>query len=213
MSTSTLQDRVKLALQLSGKTKTDLWKGCGVSSSTVTTWVNGRNQSISGQNLIKAAGVLGVNPNWLARGEGSMTETPTMPASVSIPEIVTKNNAKWTKPPFKLSFNSNWINDQFGSSKINALRLYEISDDTMSPSLMVGDYVLVDTSVTSHDADGIYILNVEENHLIRRIQHKTNGIIAIKCDNPSYEVQSIANNQSKLKVVGKVLWAWAQRKI
>ena len=78
---------------------------------------------------------------------------------------------------------------------------------------MVGDYVLVDTSVTSHDADGIYILNVEENHLIRRIQHKTNGIIAIKCDNPSYEVQSIANNQSKLKVVGKVLWAWAQRKI
>jgi hypothetical protein len=65
---------MKLALEKSGLSKTDLWKGCGVSSGTVTAWFKGPNQTISGINLMNACKILGVNPEWLATGIGDMQE-------------------------------------------------------------------------------------------------------------------------------------------
>lgn len=67
---SSLADRLKLALRASGKTKTDIWKACGISSGAVTHWFNGSTQEITGANLTNTASVLGVNAEWLATGRG-----------------------------------------------------------------------------------------------------------------------------------------------
>ena len=212
MSTSTLQDRVKLALKISGKSKTDLWKGCGVSSSTVTTWVNGRNKSIGGQNLVKAAEILGVNPHWLGSGEGDMHLTSNAQENLLLPTLIHSNQIQNTNS-LELRLNRNWISEHFGSSKIESLRLFQINDDTMSPSLINGDFVLVDTSISSTNTDGLYVIGNDKNFLVRRIQQQANGETVIKCDNPAYEIQYIDLNQTKIRVTGRVLWSWLQRKV
>lgn len=67
---STLKERLQEAMQDTKLNKTDLWKGCGLSSGAITHWFNGSTQTLEGKNLLNAARVLNVDPDWLATGKG-----------------------------------------------------------------------------------------------------------------------------------------------
>ena len=67
---STLRERLLEAMQDANLTKTDLWKGCGLSSGAITHWFNGSTQTLKGDSLLNAAKVLKVNPIWLNTGKG-----------------------------------------------------------------------------------------------------------------------------------------------
>lgn len=210
MTSSTLQDRIKLALEKSGLSKTDLWKGCGVSSSTVSTWFNGRNQNINGGNLLKAAKVLGVHPLWLANGQGEMCPTNQVGNNVYIPSL---NPLDKSQTIFELKINQSWLLKQFGKTTIDSLSHLNIVDDTMSPHLNPGDYVLIDTSASSYNTDGLYAVRISNKFYIRRIQHQDNGNLLMKCDNSVYENQTLNKDQSDKTIVGKALWSWNQKRI
>lgn len=66
-----LKDRMAKAISESGVKKSELAARLGISPSAITQWVNGSTTSIDGENLVKAAEVLKVNPTWLATGRGS----------------------------------------------------------------------------------------------------------------------------------------------
>ncbi|SHL41715.1 hypothetical protein SAMN05216428_102337 [Nitrosospira sp. Nsp11] len=66
----TLAERLKFALDKSGKKKTDIWKGCGLSSGAISHWFNNPETEIKGKNLLCAARILGVRPEWLSKGTG-----------------------------------------------------------------------------------------------------------------------------------------------
>ena len=72
---STFLDRLKLAMKKSGKTKTDLWRACEISSGAVSQWFSKPSTQLRGKNLLRVAQELGVNPEWLATGEGDMELT------------------------------------------------------------------------------------------------------------------------------------------
>lgn len=80
---TTLSQRIQTAL--SGppkKTQAALARACGISPPSVNAWVKGETKTIEGQNLLNASKFLGVNPRWLATGEGQMlpsgkAEAPT----------------------------------------------------------------------------------------------------------------------------------------
>ncbi len=67
----TLAERLKYALEKSGKTKTDIWKACEVTSGAVTHWFDGTVREMMSEHLIVTAKVLGVDPEWLATGKVS----------------------------------------------------------------------------------------------------------------------------------------------
>lgn len=210
MFTSTLQDRIKLALEKSGLSKTDLWKGCGVSSSTVSTWFNGRNQNINGGNLLKAANVLGVHPLWLANGQGDMRAANQPESHLYIPSL---NPIDQSQTIFELKINQSWLFKQFGKTVTDSFSHINILDDTMSPHLNPGDYVLIDTSTSSYNTDGLYAVRISKKFYIRRIQHQDDGKLLMKCDNSAYENQTLDKDQSAKTIVGKALWSWNQKRI
>lgn len=74
MSKTTLQERMTLALgRKSGLTQAGLARACGgIARSSVNAWVKGGTESIDGKFLTSAARYLGVDPHWLATGEGEM---------------------------------------------------------------------------------------------------------------------------------------------
>lgn len=70
LNMSSLQDRIGLALSRARINASTLAKRAKVSRGTVSLWVNGPTQMIEGDNLTRAATVLGVDSHWLATGEG-----------------------------------------------------------------------------------------------------------------------------------------------
>ena len=215
MTTSTLQDRVKLALKISGKSKTDLWKGCGVSSGTVTTWVKGPNQTISGVNLMNAARILGVNPEWLATGNGEMSAGSTI-NSIE-PPLLLINSAKQGHPlsidGIKLNFK--WAEKALPKNhSIRNLRITLVSDNAMEPTLKQGDVLLVDCGINSYTEDGIYIIESKAGRFIKRIHKNLDGTLTIKSDNPAHPQETFSNIQdSGLNIIGKALFSWLEKVI
>lgn len=70
LNMSSLQERIKQALDTCNMKPAALAKKAKVSRATVSLWVNGPTQRIEGENLTRAAAALGVNAHWLATGEG-----------------------------------------------------------------------------------------------------------------------------------------------
>lgn len=63
-----------------------LAKACGVSRNAVSLWESGETKSLDAAYLFNAAKILGVNPKWLATGNGSKFLTATqMPLSDNDP--------------------------------------------------------------------------------------------------------------------------------
>ena len=206
---STLQDRVKLALQLSGKSKTDLWKGCGVSSATVTTWVKGPNQTIGGVNLMKAARVLGVNPDWLATGAGEMlSSSPSHPS-----EIITLDGTPSSNLPFNsIQVNSAWVKSALHTESIERLKLFFVNDDAMTPTFKRGDFLLIDTHINAVENDGVYLIKSKAGTFLKRININLDGSLTIKVDNPIHHQEVIADLKEKgVKIIGKALIAWSEK--
>ena len=73
---STLAERMKKALLVSGISQQELAKACGVTHSSVSFWVSGKTKALKAESANKAAACLGVSPRWLAEGVGEMKTNP-----------------------------------------------------------------------------------------------------------------------------------------
>ncbi|WP_153903434.1 helix-turn-helix domain-containing protein, partial [Acinetobacter baumannii] len=70
---NTLAERLRYAMEILPPKKVkgiDLARAVGVKPPSVSDWLSGRSKTMEGENLIKAAKFLGVNPDWLATGAG-----------------------------------------------------------------------------------------------------------------------------------------------
>jgi len=212
MTTSTLQSRIKLALEKSGLSKTDLWKGCGVRSSTVTSWFKGPNQTISGVNLMNASRILGVNPDWLATGNGDMkAEIYSLNNRALEPsiEIFNKNS---NEPIKSIKFDLNWLKSKLPNQQLKNLNIISFNDGSMRPTFKKGDLVIVDISINSFKNDGIYLIESNAGIFIRRIHKNIDGNMLIKPDNTTYNTVALYENEtSELRIIGKIVLSWPEK--
>lgn len=75
-----LSERVIWARRTHAKiSQAALAKACGVSRNAVSMWESGETKSLDAAYLFNAAGALGVNPKWLATGNGSKLPTTAQP--------------------------------------------------------------------------------------------------------------------------------------
>ncbi|EYC51716.1 hypothetical protein AZ34_11975 [Hylemonella gracilis str. Niagara R] len=70
--TSTLAERVKERMNALGLNNAELARACKVKPPTSYNWANGKTKSIKGEQLLRAAHVLQVLPQWLATGRPPM---------------------------------------------------------------------------------------------------------------------------------------------
>lgn len=69
----TLAERLRYAMEVLPPKKikgVDLARAVGVKPPSVSDWLSGKSKAMEGENLLKAAKYLGVNPLWLATGKG-----------------------------------------------------------------------------------------------------------------------------------------------
>lgn len=230
MTTTTLAERLKLALEMSGKSQRSLAIYCGLSTAAVSFWLNGTTKTLSSENAAKAAEFLNVSLEWLTTGRGEMTvngniktfedgDTPpddvvviheyklTFGASPSgvepVPEweLVDDGDDYWYKRTF---FQRRHLNP-------DRCKRARVSGDSMEPTICDGDTFLFYEECDSHPgcviiADGqIYAISVEGQLKVKRLSKTKDGIV-VRSDNPDYHPEVYSGNDlSKLRIYGKII--------
>ena len=83
--------------------------------------------------------------------------------------------------------------------------LIQAVGDSMNPTFNSGALLLVNTKVNQIKNDSIYVINRDDELIVKRIQDLWNGQIKIKSDNPKYEPLIIQKTDA-IKIVGEVVW-------
>lgn len=102
------------------------------------------------------------------------------------------------------AFRKDWIKKRGG--KVGEMSLIKVDGDSMEPTFLSGDLVLVDHSRTTVTGKGgIYAIAIDEEILIKRVQILfPQRKIRILSDNPHYD--PIEADPDQVKINGKVIW-------
>ncbi|MBP9032773.1 MAG: helix-turn-helix transcriptional regulator [Pseudomonadales bacterium] len=109
-----------------------------------------------------------------------------------------------------------WVRAQLPAlSSSNNLAVLSAYGDSMAPTFADGDVLLVDRGVHDIRLDAVYVLALNNELYVKRIQRRiTDGAVIIKSDNPLYDPVVVENGErAQLRVLGRVVWAWNGRRL
>ncbi|MDD3343177.1 MAG: LexA family transcriptional regulator [Sulfurospirillaceae bacterium] len=93
-----------------------------------------------------------------------------------------------------------------GMKSVKHLQAINVLGDSMEPTLYSGDVVFINKEYTNALKSGIYIVSTPAGLFIKRLQLKSNGMVALVSDNESYAPEIVGASDVKIlgKVVGKL---------
>ncbi len=105
----------------------------------------------------------------------------------------------------QMDFSKNWL--KLVDLQASKCALIRAKTDSMAPTILCHDLLLVDTSYSYFSVDGIYAFKIDNRLIVRRIQIYYDYSATIICDNGMYENEIISPEQAKaIKVIGRVKW-------
>jgi phage repressor protein C with HTH and peptisase S24 domain len=201
----------------------------GVSPSAFRKWLKGEAEP-SRERLVALARAARVGIAWLAEGEGP---TPTFsqqednrrrsggqetPAEtdwrqfVLLPHKPEAAAAGALTPPDPsgtewMALRHDWIRAACGIEP-NNMALEMASGDSMTPTIPDGNVMLIDTSERTFRTFGIYVLEIDGQRLVKRVQRKHDGSLVLISDNPAYYPDYVDKASAEgVVVVGRVVWS------
>lgn len=110
-----------------------------------------------------------------------------------------------------MSLDANWVRQNLSYTQIDNLKLISGRGDSMAPTIRSGDAVLVDSGVTSVDADAIYFFLMRGQLQIKRIQRGLDGLTIIS-DNGQYPAIDVPGDREEdIKVLAQIIYWWTGR--
>ena len=188
--------------------RTELVKRSGVSKQQLSRLENSQIR-LRLDHLKPFAGPLGYTPEQMLLwgrfpGTGETAETDSWESTKHQPVVHTADVAKAEHWSFPKSF----VTQQLHTTAAK-LRVFEIEGDSMAPTMMSGDRVVIDTAHKNPSPDGLYaIRDAFDSIIVRRLQLLRSGgpsRVKIISDNPKHASEEIP--LSELKIVGKVACA------
>jgi phage repressor protein C with HTH and peptisase S24 domain len=203
-----------------------LARAMGVSPSAFRKWLKGEAEP-SRERLVALARVAGVSIAWLAQGEGPepTLETvsgvrhrlPTQKPSTAVDpaqfvllpkQSDSSGDSTPAAPPMSgfLALRHDWVRTAFGVEPDN-LQLEIAAGDAMGPTIRHGDTILIDTADRTLRNAGIYVLQVNDQRLVKRVQRRHDGSLVLISDNSVYQPDIIDPAAAAgVVVVGRVVW-------
>jgi phage repressor protein C with HTH and peptisase S24 domain len=170
-------------------------RDCGFSDTVLRQYLNGQSEPTR-PALLAIARAAHVSLEWLASGQATSQNSAEALAERYV-----------YKEP--LAFETDWLKSEFSNAFENLL-LTHVNDDSMEPTLMEGDLILVDTNDRDPEAihHGLYLFKLGDRILIKRLQYLPDNIIRVLSDNSAYEAFSVnlSDKRSGLSIMGRVVW-------
>lgn len=107
---------------------------------------------------------------------------------------------------FAMAFRRYWI-ENYVTRDIRNLSVISVKGDSMEGVLNDGDTILINHGQTT-PRDGLYVLRLNENLLVKRLQLIPGGIVNVISANeayPTFEID-LKNPTDDVAIIGRVEW-------
>lgn len=163
----------------------------GITPTSVWQWEQGialpRPHSIP-----RIAEILGVDPHWLATGEGDMEPKQRKFIPIYSSVKIVENEIILEKPTKYLSL----------ELPVDSFAIIA-TDDALKPIILKNDYIIIAKTKADIQKKNIYFVGFENNFLLRIVEVDKEGNAILSALNPKYPIQIIPLN--KLKVVFPII--------
>ena len=105
----------------------------------------------------------------------------------------------------KVVFRRDWLRGVTGAP-LDKLAVLEANGDSMVPTISDGDHLLVDMTQSAARRDGIYVIRLDDELLVKRVTvDPMRRTVTISSDNPVYKpIESVP--LTDVQVAGRVIW-------
>ena len=222
--------RIRQVRIAAGLTQQQIADQVGVTKSSVAQWEGGQTKHLRGENLLKVAQVLNVDPDWLISGRGNALqsnvkvsfrriiawESPDdLPDGqyIFVPRSFARFSAGSGELFFEdvegpaLPFTTQWIKSR--NLYRSSLILVDAKGDSMQPRIHDGDILLVNRRIDSNFEDGkIYVIRYGDELCVKRLYHRYDGSWIIRSDNRErYPDETIPRDSlENIELLGRVVW-------
>ena len=215
----TLADRLRARSDQLGLAPAHVAEMAGVNRSFVYDILRGRSARPGIDRLADIARVLKVERDWLIHGIGEVegpspfVENPddafvaiahaTPRPSMGGGAVVTEDG---DTPGRAYHFRQSWIRHKLKASPVH-LRIMHVEGDSMAPTLLGGDAVLVDMTRLLPNPPGIFVLDDGMGLVAKRLEHIPNSdppAVRVISDNklyPEYE-----RTAEEIRIIGRIRW-------
>ncbi len=227
---SSLGERLKQARENKQLSQQEVAERAGMSQPTYYKIESGKTKRTTYLNDL--ARVLGVNPEWLATGQGSMQTNQqivddliaSMPNGITHDQIEPWRNQTWVEvydlkfccgdgggyaefEPLKktLPFDNSFF--KYRNIKPEFFKLIYGKGDSMSPYINDGDAVGLDISDKIPKDGEVYALFLDGDTMIKRIFREAGGVLRLTSDNKAYRDKVVDDsNGDSLIIIGRVVY-------
>lgn len=218
---ATIATRLRALRERSNMSVKDFARMVGVSDVTVYSWLNGKGEP-SDDRIERLATLFSVTPAYLKYGEVGTDAPQTIELdndTISIPVLDVRGacGGGAVCPTVSLvkmlRVAREWLSERIPAwANIRYLHIITADGDSMLPRIDHGDFVIVDSSVTTITADAVYAIQYSGSIFIKRVQSHPDGSVLLISDNDLYK-PIVVSDPSSLKIVGRCVLSFAARKI
>lgn len=215
---NTWNERFCFAMKKRGLIAADMTRKTGMSAPAVKKWMDGSTSSPKYDDVVRAASALSVDPNWLMYGNGSMDVVPSDQIELEMIDIKAscggRGHINFEDIPAikKILVDVEWFRRHFGFYNSKTIKIVTASGDSMSPEIDDGDAVFVDIADNISFRDGIYLLLIDDEVFIKRIQRLVSHKIALVSANKAYrDIELSTDGQVQIQVLGRVIRSFKMR--
>lgn len=209
MSTNAVMvQRIREQMKKTGISARELAEKAEVGRSFIYDILSGKSSNPTTKKIAAVAGVLGVSVPYLL-DENAISED--MGADfIKIPFVSQYSLVEGTLQEEKSG--SNFYLQKDFAAKFNSvsadLRVLRVQGDSMQPTLLHNDVILVDLTKKSPTPPGVFVVHDGIGVTIKRLECVSGAVEApmlnIHSDNPHYA--SYSGRQADLRIIGRAIW-------
>jgi len=229
----TIAERLEHALKESGMTASELARAIRIRPQAVSQWISGTTKSPSATNLLRAAKVMGVDPDWLIEGKTRRVaatarvveplalsgpvpiglyhaEDPLADGEVEIPAVNVRVGAgnrihtEQVQEERRFRYSLDWI-QRYGLKPEKLVR-YRVRGTSMDPFISDGSWITVEMGYTQVNDGGTYLLRYGDQISVKFLFRRYDGGLILRSFNPSEpDVVVPAQDLEHVDVLGRVV--------
>jgi phage repressor protein C with HTH and peptisase S24 domain len=215
------RERMNVLIERSGGPG-ELARKSGLSRRVIDKYRSGHSDP-SRERLIALARGGRVALLWLATGDGPLEPDPIHPGAgsdehpdfVALPrydlQAAAGTPGRVAEPEHIIDyiyFRRDWLRSTLSVNPA-ALAILVAEGDSMADTIRPGDSLIIDAGDPKFRGDGVYILNVDDALMVKRVAARLAGGFRITSDNSKYsEVLDVGRDEigHRVRLIGKVLW-------
>lgn len=215
----TLQQRIREAIDGSGKSQADIARAIKRTPATVTQWLDGSTKSLKADNAAALEAATGYNARWIVTGKGpkklpdarqiDLDDNPDYPAvrrvRIKVVGGITGYAIEFHDeddgPP--IVFRRDWYTTNgFDPAKMLAMR---VTGESMVPNLRAGDLIIINTEQTQPKDGVAFVVSYEGEPVVKRLV-RDQGEWWLTSDNADQRRFPRKRCDENAKIIGEVVY-------